>query len=248
MARPINRQTFAEHCLRRLGAPVLEINVDDDQVDDRVDEALQKYWDFHHDGVEKLYLQHQITANNIANTYIDVPDAVIHVTKVFPLFNSGMSGNYMFDLRYQMRMSDLQSFTDVTVIDYQLVGDYIQTLNLVFNGVPGVRFNRNTNRLYIDVNWPAKLPEGSYVIIVCERLLNPDEYTDVWSDAWLLDYATALIKRQWGTNMKKFSGVQLPGGITMNGQIIYDEAVNEIEKLEAFLRDTFEEPPGMITG
>lgn len=246
MATPATREEFKEWCLRELGHPVIEINVDDDQVDDRIDEALQYFRDFHYDGVERIYKKHQITQDNINNGYIPIPDHIIGVNRMFPMTSSNASVN-MFDLRYQLRLHELYDFTSTSYVNYVLTMQHIRTLDLLFAGEQPIRFNRHTGKLFIDMNW-AQANVGQYLIIECFEILDTDTYPKVWSDRMLKKYATALIKKQWGNNMKKFGGMQLPGGITMNGQQIFDEAVNEIKELEQLIRDTYEEPPQFLMG
>lgn len=253
MAKPASRTELKDYALRKLGFPVIEINVDDDQLDDRIDDALGMYQQFHYDAVEKTYLKHQITAGDMANTYISIPNSVIGVTRIFPLatdsVNSTASGNFnMFDLTYQLRLNELYDFTSADYVYYALAKQHIRTLDLLFLGEQPIRFTRTDNKLYIDMNWSNKLKEGNFIIIDCFKVLDPEELTEIWSDTWLKKYTTALFKKQWGDNLKKFSGVQLPGGITLNGQQIWNEAVEEIEHLEQLLRDTYEEPPQFEIG
>jgi hypothetical protein len=242
---PTTRQQFTDKCLRALGYPVIEINVDDDQVGDRVDDAIQKYWTYHFDGVEKMYLKHQITANDIANNSIPLPDAVIGVKKILPLHGAGAltSSINMFDVRYQYMLNMLPEFTSMSYVDYEITMMHLEQLNFFFVGKPGIQFNKAQNTLKLEIDWTFDVAVNDWIIIDCFRLLDPDTYTDVWKDDWLFRYATALIKRQWGTNMKKFVGIQLPGGIILDGKTIYDEAVAEVMALEYELRDIWEEPP-----
>jgi hypothetical protein len=302
MATPSTRAQFKTYCLRKLGFPVIEINVDDDQVDDRIDDALSYFQDYHFDGTEKMYMKHQLTSEDINRRWIYAPDAVTFVTGVFPFNNSNSSIN-MFDLRYQLRLHDLYDFTSVSYVSYEITMQHIRTLELLFSGTPQFRFNRKQNKVFLDIDWTRDVQPGEYVIIECYRSLNPDTITltgtvsytadsnsvlgfgttfdqeflendfitfngvdsfqvdkilsptsllvrgpmvntavnvtatisgnsDVWGDRFLKKYAYALIKMQWGNNLKKFAGVQLPGGVTLNGKEIYDEAVEEIAKLE----------------
>lgn len=242
MAKPDTREKFVDNCLRRLGFPVIEINVDDDQVEDRVDEALEFYQQFHFDGVEKVYLKHQITDDDKTNQYIPVTENIKGVTRVFPVTSSNASVN-MFDLRYQLRLHELYDFTSTSYVNYTLTMQHIRTLDLLFSGEVPVRFNKHTDKLYIDWDWANDVDTGEYILLEAYAIVDPDEYSDIWSDKWLQKYCAALIKRQWGSNMKKYVGVQLPGGIQMDGQTIFTEALQEIEQLEEELRSTYEMPP-----
>lgn len=249
MAFPATRQQFTDKCLRKLGAPVIEINLDDDQIADRVDDALDAYWERHYDGSEKLYMQHQMTAGDMANNSIPLVDAIRGVTRVLPIYGNMTSGGVnMFDIRYQYMLQNLPNFTSLSLVDYEITMMHLENINMTFNGIPGIRFNKVTHTLHLDIDWKRDIIAGQYVIIECTRILDPDIYVDVWKDPLLLRYATALLKQQWGTNMKKFEGVQLPGGITMNGQKIYDEASAEVVQLELELDEVWQEPPRFLMG
>jgi hypothetical protein len=247
MAIPTTRQQHIDWCLRQLGHPVLEINVDDDQVDDAVDAALQYFQDFHFDAVERWYLKHQVTAEDKTNQYIPITDNIIGVTRIFPVGSTNASVN-MFDLRYQLRLHELYDFTSTSYVNYVLTQQHIRTLDMLFSGEIPIRFNRHSNKLYLDWDWNNDIEAGEYIIIEGYIILDPNNYTDVWNDRLLKRLTTAYIKRQWGNNMKKFQGMQLPGGIQMNGQQIFNEAIQEIQEIEQLIRDTHEEPPQFYLG
>jgi len=301
MSKPSSRAELKEYCLRKLGKPVIEINVDDDQVDDRIDDALSYFEDYHFDGTEKIYMKHQLTAEDINRRWIYAPDAVTFVTGVFPFDDSNASIN-MFDLRYQLRLHDLYDFTSVSYVSYEITMQHLRTLQLLFSGTPQFRFNRKQNKVFLDIDWVRDVQPGNYVVIECYRTLNPQTitltgtcattanantvvgtgtifdqqllendfvtfgtetlqidkinsptsitvrgpftttqtgatmtaagYSDVWNDRFLKKYATALIKLQWGNNLSKFAGIQMPGGVTLDGVRIMTEAREELEKLE----------------
>jgi len=247
LAVPASREQLKDWCLRQLGFPVIEINVDDDQVDDRIDEALQYFQDFHFDGVERWYLKHQVTAQNKTDKYIPITDNIIGINRIFPVGSTNASVN-MFDLRYQLRLHELYDFTSTSYVNYTLTMQHIRTLDMLFSGETPIRFNRHSNKLYIDWDWDFDIEVGEYIIVEGFIILDPNTYTDVYNDRMLKRLATAYIKRQWGNNMKKFAGMQLPGGIQMNGQQIYEEAVTEIKEIEDLIRDTYEEPPQFLVG
>jgi hypothetical protein len=254
MAKPNSREELKEYCLRRLGFPVIEINVDEDQLEDRIDDALAKFQLYHFDGTEKVYYKHLVTEEDITNRYIPCPSSIIGVTKIFPLYSNSVntvnnSGNFnMFDLTYQLRLNELFDFTSADYVYFALAQQHIRTLEMLFIGETPIRFNRRSDKIYVDFNWNGKVSPGQYLVFEARQILDPDSYEEIWSTTWLKGYTTALFKRQWGENLKKFSGVQLPGGITLNGQQIYDEATLELEKLEEELRENYEEPPEFILG
>lgn len=232
MAVPSSRSEFKEWCLRRLGKPVIEINVDDDQVEDRVDEALRYYWDYHFDGSEKIYYKHLVTSTDIANKYITLPENIIGAVKIFNIGDPSISSDDLFNIRYQIALNDLYTLTSVSLVPYYMVMEHLALVQQLLVGQMPIRYNRHRNRLHVDTMWGDKIKEGDYILVEAYEVVNPDTWTDAWGDRWLGRYCTALIKRQWGSNMKKFGGMQLPGGIIMNGQQIYDEAEEEIKTLE----------------
>jgi hypothetical protein len=230
MAAPTTRQQFKDYCLRRLGAPVIEINVDEDQVEDRIDDALRTWWDYHFDGAEKLFYKHQITQQDKTNRYITLPENIIGAVRIFDV-GDALNTNNMFNIRYQIALNDLYTLTSVSMVPYYMAMTHIQFLEYILVGQQPIRYNRHINKLHLDMDW-EKLNTGDFLIVEAYEIVDPDLYQDVWKDRWMMQYCTALIKRQWGSNMKKFDGMTLPGGIKFSGQQIYNEAQQEIETLE----------------
>jgi hypothetical protein len=230
MAVPTSRAEFTEFCLRKLGKPVIEINVDEDQVGDRIDEALRYYWDYHFDGSEKTYYKRLLTQSDIDNKYITMPENIIGVVNIFDL-GSALGLNNLFNIRYQIALNDLYTLTSVSMVPYYMAMNHVQFLEQMLVGKQPLRYNRHINRLYIDMSWD-QVAVDNYLIVEAYQVVDPDVYTDAWGDRWLGRYASCLIKQQWGQNMKKFRGMKLPGGIEFNGQQIYDEATAEREQLE----------------
>jgi len=253
MATIASRTDFKDYCLRRLGAPVIEINVDDEQVEDRIDDALQYWQDYHFDGLQKIYYIKRLDDTDITNRYINLSPSVtrdegnnsieiVGVTRIFPIQDSQATVN-MFDLRYQLRLNELYYFTSASYINYTLTQQHLRSLEIMFTGEVPIRFQRHMHRLFVDWNWGAsEAPSGTVVVAECYAAINPSVYTGVWNDRWIKEYATALIKRTWGNNMKKFNGVQLLGGVTMNGQKIFEEAEAEIERLESEMEKNYGSP------
>ncbi len=249
MSEPITtRSKFKEYCLRRLGFPVIEINVDDDQVEDRIDDALQYWQDYHFDGLQKIYFIKRIDQTDINNRYLNLAEArdsannlseITGVTRIFPMYDSQATIT-MFDLRYQLRLNELYDFTSASYINYTMTMQHLRMLEQLFTGEVPIRYQRHMQKLFIDWAWgSSQVPIGQVVIIECYGVINPDAYGRVWNDRWLKEYATALIKRSWGNNLKKFAGVQLPGGVILNGDKIYNEAVDEIKLLEADMEKNY---------
>ena len=231
-SRPASRDELKAYAKRQLGEPVIEVNIDPDQEEDALELSLQFYQEYHFDGVELVYLKHQVTANNISDQYVELNDAVIGVERVLP-FDSRTRGIDLFDARYQILLNDIYSLQSTDIIYYYQVQKQLSLLNQLLVGQKPIRFNRHQNRLHVDMDWDRDTAVGDFIIVEAYRILDPNTFTDVYNDLYLKKYVTAQMKKQWGNNLKKFQGVQLPGGVTLNGQQIYDEAIQELEKLEA---------------
>jgi len=230
MAISTTRPEFKERCLRRLGKPVIEINVTDEQIDDAIDDALSYWWDYHFDGAEKIYYKKQITQDDKDNRSFTLPDNIIGAVNLFPIGTTIGSGD-LFNIKYQIALNDLYTLTSVSLVPYYSAFQHIRLIEEILVGKQPLRYNRHKNIIYLDMDWEV-LNVGDYLIVEAYEIVDPDAYADVWKDRWLLQYCTALIKKVWGNNLKKFSGMMLPGGIQFNGQQIYDEAVEEIRMLE----------------
>ena len=337
MAKPSSRTELKEYCLRRLGKPVIEINIDDDQVEDRIDEAFEVYQNYHYDATIKTYdkfimgysvlkftsnvssntwvtgtlsgatsgAKATVKGDNVSNTdswlsvtldyfaanggilpvfssgetvtnslglsigtlvtssaetnyvergmldvhYITMPDSVIGITKIFNLDDSKTVG--MFDVRYQMHLNDVTTFRmggGYEMLTYEMRMNNYQMINELLAGTPLIRYNRHENRLHLDLDWDEDGTEGTYIIVDLVKILDPNTFTDVYNDIWLKEYCTALIKRQWGVNLSKYDGIQMPGGVTLNGRSILDDANAELEKLREELQTKFELPVDLMMG
>lgn len=246
MAQPATRAEFKEYCLRKLGKPVIEINVDSDQVEDRIDEALTYYWDYHFDGTEKMYMKHQITQETITNGYITVPENVIGVINIFPL-TSTLSGSGIFSAQYQFVLNNLHDFVNYDLVNYYMSFQHLAFMQEMLTGRQPIRYNRHMNKLYIDIN-KEKLVVGNYIIYECYQIVDPNVYTDVWKDRWLQNYATAKIKYQWGSNLTKFTGMNLPGNIQFNGERILQDAQEEITRMEQEMISSYSLPVADMIG
>ena len=248
MASVNSRQGLIDYCLRRLGQPVIEINIDEDQLEERVDDALEYFQEYHFDGVEKVFLKHLITAEDITNEYIPMGDPVISVVRVLPIpsFDSFQGG--FFNEEYQLRLNDLNSFSGSSLIQWEMTQQNFSLVEQLFSIAPTMMFNRKQNRVYLEADWNEKFSVNDILVVEAYRALNPSTFPEVWNDMFLKKYATALIKRQWGENLKKFQGVVLPGGITLDGKTIYDEAIEEIAKIEEQMSLSFELPADGFVG
>ena len=241
MAVPTSRDEFKEYCLRKLGKPVIEINVDDDQVDDRVDEALKYYWDYHFDGTEKIYYKQVVTEDIITNKTVTMPENIIGVVNLFPVGDPAVSSDDLFNIRYQIALNDLYTLTSVSMVPYYMAMEHIAFLQQLLVGRQPIRYNRNRNVLYLDLD-TNKLNVGQYLLIEAYQVVDPEEFQDVWGDRWLQNYCTQLIKKQWGSNLIKFEGMQLPGGVQFNGQKIYDDSSAELDKMEQDMINSYSLP------
>lgn len=251
MANPSTRDELIDYCKRQLGDPVLEINVDDDQIEDRVDEAIQYYQEYHSDATIRTYVKHLVTADDVSNEYITLSSNVLYVSKLFPVSSSFNSSFNFFDIKYQMMLNDiadLQNFAG-DLAYYEQMQQYLSILDMKLNGHPQVHWSRHQDRLYIFGEFKNKdIKAGEYIVAEVYTLLDPDTHTSIYNDMWLKEYTTALIKRQWGMNLIKFDGVQLPGGVILNGRQLYDDANQEIERLRERIRSEFELPADFFVG
>ena len=275
MAKPTTRQELIDYCLRKLGAPVLEINLDDDQIDDLVDDALQYFNERHFDGVERMYLKYKITQADIdrgrgkgtngvgivtttgsanisgigtttfnfyeTSNFIQVPDSVIGIEKVFRFDTSSISGG-MFSIKYQLFLNDLYYFNSVELLQYAMVKSYLEDIDFLLTTDKQIRFNKRQNRMYLDIDW-ASQTVGNFLVIDCYRALDPSSFTKVYNDSFMKKYLTALMKKQWGQNLIKFRGVKLPGGIELNGRELYEDAQRELEDIKQRMTMEYELPP-----
>jgi len=314
------REGLKQYALRALGAPVLQINVADEQLEDRLDEAISYFQLYHYDGIERMYLKHKVTpselkitgtngADFVAGTdiiglssgakatvqkgsdgntirirgigaydfvageivrggggsnpiatleatdffvegdterkYVEIPDIIYGVIRVIP-FRQGSSSANLFDVQYQLRLNDLYELTNTSMLYYSMVMQHMTMLDQMLNGYPQFEFNRLGGKLYMPINW-NKLATDDYFIIECYRALDPETNRKMYGEPWLKLYVEALFKKQWATNLKKFQNMQLPGGVVLDGQAMYLEADNEIQRLEDELQNK-SAPLGFIMG
>lgn len=250
MANPSTRQGLIDYCLRALGAPVIEINIDEDQIEDRVDEALQFYKEYHSDAIIQVYRKHEVTQDDIDNKYITIPEPLLFVSRVFPIAGVTGSSTSMFSAKYQLHLNDIYDLRHAGgLLNYDMTKQYLEMIDMKLNAqIPPSRFNRHMNRLYIDISWEDELVAGDHIIVDAYETISETQYTDIYNDIFLKKYLTALLKRQWGMNLIKFEGMQLPGGVTLNGRQIFDDATGEITELEETMQLKYEKPPHFFIG
>ena len=248
MASVTSRQGLIDYCLRRLGQPVIEINVDEDQLDERVDDALEFFQEYHFDGVEKVFTNHTITQNDIDNEYISTDNSIISVVRVLPIpsFDSFQGG--FFNEEYQMRLNDLNNFSGSSLLQWSMTLRNFSLIEELFSICPIMMFNRKQDRVYLETDWNERFKVDDVLVIEAYKILDPSTYPQVYNDMFLKKYSTALIKRQWGENLKKYQGVVLPGGITLDGKTIYDEAIEEIRQIEEEVSLKYELPADGYVG
>ncbi len=270
MAQPSTRGELIDYCKRQLGAPVLEINVADEQIEDIVDDAVQFFQERHFDGVYQSYRKYKITQEDIDrgkgkagittttvdttvglttqfsytenSNYLPIPPEVIGVTKIFHFDGSNTITNNMFSVKYQLFLNDIYYWGSTELLSYAMVKTYLEDINFLLTTEKQIRFNKRQDRLYLDLDF-GSLSVDDYLVIDCFTLLDPSSYPRVWNDSFLKPYATALIKRQWGQNMSKFQGVKLPGGVELNGMEMYEQAEKELERIREMMSNTYEIPP-----
>lgn len=231
MALPTTRTEFKDYVLRKIGAPVIQINISDEQVDDRIDEAISFWRDYHYDGSQMIYLKHQLTQAEIDQGYITIPENILGVTRMFDLSSSISTGTGFFNVQYQFVLNNLEDITGYNVQHYYMAMSHLTFLQEILVGRPMIRFNRHINRVYIDKT-KGTLTAGKYIIIEGYDIIDGNTYSDVWQDRWLQNYASALIREQWGLNLTKFSGMTLIGGVQFNGEQILSEAKADRKEME----------------
>ncbi len=240
---PNSRESLAQFCLRKIGSPVIKINVSEEQVDDAIDTALYLYQTYHMEGSDKLYYTYSVNATDIANRYITLPPNIIGAVRLFPI-GDALNTNSLFNMRYQFVINDLYNISNVSLVPYYMVMQHVQFLEQMLVGEQPIRYNRHNNICYLDMDWTT-ITEGEFLVVECYGVLDPDVYPGIFSDKWLQDYTTAQIKLRWGAVLKVVN-LTLPGGVVLNGQKIYDEAAQEIEFLEKKLIRNFSIPSAMM--
>ena len=277
MAQPSTRSELITYAKRQLGAPVLEINVADEQVEDLLDDAIQYFQERHFDGVYPSFLKYKLTDDDITRgrsrdgetdnigittttatatidggtttfsftetaNYLQLPDDIIGVSKVFHFDGSNRMSSGMFSLKYQLFLNDVYFYGSTELLTYAMTKTYLEDINFLLTTQKQIRFNKRQNRLYLDIDW-SSVSADEFLVFDVFRTLDPNDYAKVYNDSFLKRYFTALLKKQWGQNLIKFQGVKLPGGVELNGRQIYDDAMNDLAIIREQMSNTYEIPP-----
>lgn len=246
VTRIASRDQLKEYALRALGAPVLQINVDDNQLEDRMDDALDMFWEYHADGSVRSWVKYTLEQKDFDNEYLSLPDGILSVMRVLSIDNQ----KALINLQYQMFITDIMNIKQITtggINGYVLTNSYLNMINDFFSYEKVVNFNKHRDQLRIDADW-STYNIGDILLIECYMIQNPEEFGETYNNYWLKQYVTALFKKQWGQNLMKFSGVNLPGNIQINGKEIYEEAKDEVKELEERLRSEFQLPVDFFVG
>jgi hypothetical protein len=247
MAKLQSVDNLRDYAYRKLGAPKIEIQVDDTQAYDRIDDALQLFVERHFDGAEEKFVIIEFTADDETNEYLTLDDEIIAVTRIYE--PGRYSSEAMSDVRYRILADEMFDMTKINMQYFEITMEHLEMISSYFRLDRTFTFNKATNRLY---SHSGKIIEGNKILLRAYQAVIPDESSsyalDVFNDEWIKKYATAQIKQQWGANMKQFDGMPLPGGITINGQQVWDEAKEEIEKLEEEFSLNYELPANFIVG
>jgi len=250
MANPNSRQGLIDYVMRSLGDPVIEINIDPEQQEDRVDEALQYYQEFHSDATLRTYLKHKVTEDDVTNQYISLDSSITYVSRLFPVKGGTVTKDF-FDIKYQLHLNDIANLHTYMgdLAYYEQMQQYLSLIDMKLNGTPQVQFSRRENRLYIHGDFEDKdIEKDDYIVAEVYKILDPNTNTSIYNDRWLKEYTTALFKRQWGSNLIKFEGMTLPGGVTLNGRQIFEDAQQDLERLRESIRLEHEFPADFFMG
>ena len=255
--RPITRQNLKDYALRKLGAPVTEINVDDAQLEDCIDDALQYFAEYHFDGTERRYYKYAVTQEDLDRAegdpnggYISLDGIDANIISITGLYQFSTLSSNMFDVRYQMALNDFYGIRSGmgSITNYSITKQNLELISQILDPTKNMRFTRVTNKLYIDANWGEDFKVGEYILFECYSAIDPETYTEIYDNILLKRYVTALFKKQWGQNLSKFEGIQLPGGVSFNGAVIIDQAIADIEKIEEEVSLRYDLPIDFFTG
>ena len=336
--QPASTTELKEYCLRKLGKPVIDVNLADEQMNDMIDESIQMFQEYHFDGTEVHYLPEQVAAStltfasastgtftaeetitggtsnatakihavtsstvlkfkehkdgnglraantsgatftsgetvtgsssgatgvphgtqatavsfgNVDSRYLTVDDTIIGIRDVLPI-SRALSANDMFSVEYQFNLNELPNVLSGAggLRNFALAKQNLSLLNDMFSSGTSrqIRFNRMTDKLHLDMDWDSAVDIDDWLIVQCYKKIDGATYTEIYNDIFLKKYTIALFKKQWGQNLIKFEGMQLPGGATLNGRQIFDDGNNELEKLDEELQMKYQTPDNFYVG
>ena len=264
--RPATKTELRDYALRRLGFPTIDINVATTQLDDLIEEAIDYYQEYHYNGSYKTFIKIEVTeaiktaaqaSAQIGSTawyegteYVDLPPGVLSINKVYSQIgaSSVVPGN-IFNIKYQIFLNDIYNMTHGKILHYYMTSQYLETLDWITNNSNSrrTRFNEMQKRLYLDFDWD-ELQAGDFLLVETMMRQDPDTYPAMYNDNWLKDYVESLFQQQWGRNLSKYDGIQMLGGVTLNGRQILEDASTFKKDLETTLRETYELPPLDLVG
>lgn len=243
---PQSRQQFKEFILRKLGAPVTHIEIDDTQLEDRIDNAMEYYGMYHFDGSHLVYFKKQIDADLMQTHAFQLPQNVIGAVDLFNIGALYSSGNF-FNIQYQIALNDLYQLTSQSIVPYFMAFQHIQLLEQLLVGEKALRWNRREGMLYIDMDW-TYVQEGTWLIVKAYQTLDPNEFPDVWASRWLQEYAEALVGLQWIQNLSKYKNMPMPGGLVFNVGELKQQYALQKAKLEDEMIGSYSPPIGGLLG
>jgi hypothetical protein len=245
---PASREELKHYILRSLGHPVIDINIADEQMEDRIDDALLFWQEYHSDGTQRYYIAHQVTAEDKANRYITLPDNVYTVNRAFiGKDGNGYSSSSILSTQAQIRLSDVFNITAYDLGGYYIANQYLSLLNETLAGKTISTYKRYERKAYIETSWD-NIAEGQFVLFDVFAFLDPEEFVGIYGDRVFRRLATAYCKRQWGENLLKLKNVVLAGGITLNGEVIFYEGKAEIMDIEMNFRRNYSDPDLFFVG
>lgn len=260
-----NKQSLAENCLRRLGAPVINIEIDDSQIDDIIDDVIQLYQEIVFSGSEEVFLSYKITQADIdaasllvpeslnssfeiKNNFIVLPESITSVIEVISRKHNGNSNNILnpsieFLVKEQILYNKLGQFDLVSI---PLINEYLGAIRHLTTPEIRCRFNYNSGKLYLDQRIEQML--DCYIIIRCTKWVDPNEFARMWNSRFIKDLTTIKLKKQWGQNISKYSGVTLAGGIKFNADQIINTADKELDEFMSKMTSEWTLPATMLIG